>query len=578
MTSDTVAIEPLTLSFDAVLPMPGSKSHTNRAIVAACLAPGETLLRHATPCDDVALLVRNVQTLGYDAEWTDREAGALRIRGGTPAASGSAVLDCGNAGTTLRFLTSLACITPGDWTLTGDERMRSRPIGDLTAALRALGADIDDTDGCPPLRIRGKRLAGGAVTLDASKSSQFLTSLLLIGAVLEHGLDIAMPSDPASPTYIDLTERVLRDFGVTLERQTRRYRIAPQTIRAPHTYEIEGDWSAVGAYLVLAELTGSRIDVPNLRPDSPQGDRLVPHVIAALRGDGSRTVDCADIPDQLMNLAVLAAHRKGDTTFTGAANLRLKECDRLAATREELGKLGIQIEEQPDGLVVHGAARLCPAVLDARNDHRMAMCFAVLGSLTPGVTIQGPACVSKSYPRFFEDLRNLHRSPRCVAIVGMRGSGKSHLGRKVAAKLKLAHVDTDKVFIAAHGEIKTYVALHGWDAFRAEEERVVAEALRPGNVVSLGGGAIESAATRQALRKASVNVWLDVRAGEITERLKKLQRPALTDLPLEKEVPMILAKRNPLYAEVASIRIPPSIPFPRHVPWVISQLRRRCSW
>ena len=590
MTNRAVAIDPLRLPFDIQMAMPGSKSHANRAIIAACLTDGETILDHATPCDDVALLVTNVQMMGYDVGWVDRDVGTLRVGGGIPHGQRCAhrtPLQCGNAGTTLRFLTSLAAITPGEWVVTGDERMQQRPIGDLTSALRALGADIEDTNGCPPLRIRGKRLPGGEVQLDASKSSQFLTSLLLIGPTLEKGLTINLISDATSPTYINLTQKVMKDFGVTIERSDRLLRVptthyslptcAEPSRRAGH-YPIEGDWSAVGAYLILAELTGSRIDVPNLSPDSQQGDRKLPSVIASLRGTGNRTIDCTDFPDQVMNIGILAAHRNGKTTLTGAANLRHKECDRLAVLREELTKAGVDIAEHPDGLIITGKATLKPTTFDPHHDHRMAMCFAILGCLAKGMTIRDPECVSKSYPQFFEDLQKLNAAPKAIAIVGMRGAGKSNLARQLARKLKLKAIDTDKIFIERHGPIGEYVKAHSWEAFRGEEENIVAECLKPGYVISLGGGAIESVKTREHLKRDALTIWMQVKEQEIVARLKKLKRPPLTDLPLEKEVPMILKKRTPLFQEVASLALPASIPFPGHAAYLVRKLKARCSW
>ncbi len=592
MAEPLLTVVPLSLPFDARLAMPGSKSHANRAIVAACLAGGTTVLKHATPCDDVAALVKNLQQMGFDLTWTDAEKGTLTVRGGipssnTPVAESSnsplrnmrrITLDCGAAGTTLRFLTSLACITPGEWTVTGSERMRQRPIGDLTDALRVLGADIEDTNDCPPLRICGKRITGGDVTLDAGKSSQFLSSLLLIGSSLERGLQVTLPSNPASPSYIDLTERVLRDFGVEIKRTPRRYHIGPITPASPGEYVIEGDWSAVGAYLVLAEITGSRIDALNLSPDSMQGDKALPKAIAALRGDGARTLDARDIPDQVMNLAVLAAHREGETTITGAANLRLKECDRLAVITTELSKTGIMIEERPDGLVIRGKSGLRDAMLDPHDDHRMAMAFAILGCLHTGIRIRHPECVSKSYPRFFEDLHAVTKSPRSIAIVGMRGCGKSHLARQLARRLKLKHVDTDKVFSAEHGDIRAFVEKHGWEAFREKEAEAVEACLRPGFVTALGGGAVETKRVRALLKKHATVIWMQVREKDVVERLKKLDRPALTDMPLEREVPMILKKRTPLYASVADLELPASIPFPGHASYLTRKLRARCSW
>lgn len=578
MAERLFTVAPLSLPFDARLAMPGSKSHANRAIVAACLAGGTTVLKHATPCDDVATLVKNLQLMGFDLTWTDANTGTLTIHGGMPVKPGAATLDCGAAGTTLRFLTSLACITPGEWTVTGSERMRQRPIGDLTDALRALGANIEDTNDCPPLRIRGKNITGGDVTLDAGKSSQFLSSLLLIGSALERGLQITLPSDPASPSYIDLTERVLRDFGVEMKRTPRRYHIEPITPAAPGEYAIEGDWSAVGAFLVLAEITGSRIDALNLSPDSAQGDKALPKAIAALRGAGARTLDARDIPDQVMNLAVLAAHREGETTITGAANLRLKECDRLAVITKELSKTGIVIAERPDGLVISGKSGLRDATLDPHDDHRMAMAFAILGCLHDGIRIRHPECVSKSYPRFFVDLETVTKSSRSIAIVGMRGCGKSNLARQLARRLKLKHVDTDKVFSAEHGDIRAFVEKNSWEAFRVKEADAVEACLRPGFVTALGGGAIETPRVRELLKKHATVIWMQVREKDMVERLKKLNRPALTDMPLEREVPMILKKRTPLYASVADLELPASIPFGGHASYLTRKLRARCSW
>lgn len=581
MPPKTLSIEPLSLPFDIDLPMPGSKSHANRAIILACLTPGKTTITNATPCDDVALLVKNLMAMGFAIRWVDERKGTLEVTGGFPNPNPNpnpTTLFCENAGTTLRFLTSLACLTPGNWIITGSPRMQQRPIGDLTKALHTLGADIRDTNGCPPLHIRGGTLQGGTVVLDASKSSQFLTSLLLIGPVLPRGLIITLPSPATSPTYIDLTEQVLRDVGVRIKRSALRYEVTPQTPRSPGTYAIEGDWSAAGAYLVLAEMTGSRFTSSTLSMQSKQGDRQIIDHIRALRGNANRMIDCTNTPDQVMNLAVLAARRHGKTTITGAANLRLKECDRLAVITEQLRKAGVRIDEHPDGIILHGHTKLRRATLDPSGDHRMAMAYAVLGSLQSGIRVTDPGCVSKSYPHFFSDLQLLHTSPRCLAIVGMRGCGKSNLGKRLASKLKLTFVDTDAVFKKTHGEIGAYVKRNGWPAFRAEEERIVDNSLKPGHVVSLGGGAIESEKTRELLQREALTIWMQVTAKTITERLKKLKRPALTNMPLEKEVPMVLKKRTPLYKEVAEIVLPPHINFAKQRGYILSQLEERCSW
>jgi len=578
MTSSPLSIRRLTLPFDAIIALPGSKSHANRAIIAACLAEGTTVLRNATPCDDVALLVQNIRRMGFDARWVDRKKGTLRIRGDMPKRKPKTTLFCGNAGTTLRFLVSLACLTPGEWTVTGDKRMLERPIKELTAALKAIGADIRDADGFPPLRIRGGNMRGGDVTLDASRSSQFLSSLLLIGSALDDGIRIRIASALASPSYIDLTERVIRDFGGTMKRDRGMFGVAPKILRSTGTYDIEGDWSAAGAFLVLAELSGSNVRFGNLQGDSLQGDRMLPQFIEKLRGEGERLIDCSSTPDQVMNLAVLAAHRNGETRITGAANLRIKECDRLAVLREELGKTGIDIAEHPDGLIIRGRATLKPALLRTKDDHRMAMCFAILGSLHADIRIDNPSCVSKSYPLFFKDLTNLKHSQRCIAIVGMRGAGKTHLGRCLASRLKMKHADIDALFERAHGKIAAFVARHGWQAFRTEEERLISLALRPGAVVSLGGGAVECKRTRELLRTQALTVWLKVDESTLLTRLELLKRPPLTSLPLKEEIHLIQKKRTPLYQEVADIVIPDDLPCSKHITHILSQLQKRCSW
>ncbi|MEI8229783.1 MAG: 3-phosphoshikimate 1-carboxyvinyltransferase [Candidatus Peregrinibacteria bacterium] len=582
MKSPPTQIRPLSLPFDAELTLPGSKSHANRAIIAACLAKGTTTITNATPCDDVSLLVENVQRMGYRAEWQNKAKGVLVINGGKPVEQLSATLSCHNAGTTLRFLTSLACITPGHWTITGSERMLQRPIGDLTAALKALGADIDDTNGFPPLRINGKNLPCGNITLDASKSSQFLSSLLLIGSSLASGLNVTLKNSLASPGYIALTEKVLKDFGAQVQKSNNTFSVIPTKLHSISHYAIEGDWSAAGAFLVLAELTGSRIRFSNLTGESLQSDRLIPRLIKKLRGLGPLTIDCTETPDQLMNLAILAAHREGTTIFTGAGNLRIKETDRLHVLAEELKKVGITSEETPDGIIIrsttHYPLPTTHCVIDPHHDHRFVMAFAILGSMMPGIEVADPECVCKSYPDFLRDLQSLHSSPRCIAIVGMRGCGKTNLAKGASKKLKLRRIDIDMEFKKSHGDIASFVKEKGWPAFRKIEEELVAASLKPGIVVALGGGAIESANTRKLLKTEALTIWIQTTQAELLRRLKDSKRPALTSLPLKQEIAEVLKKRTPLYQEVAVMELKDTIRPSELATKLCSLLRERCSW
>lgn len=613
-------IAPLKLPFDVSLTMPGSKSHVNRALVCAALSEGETTITGVTPFDDVIHMVNGLQTLGFDVQWSNENKSEITVEG-----CGSTLPDpdpnpdpifCGNAGTAVRFLTSLACIVPGDWIITGDEHMQKRPIQPLIDALRELGVEIEAENNCPPIHIKGGTLTESETILDATKSSQYLTSLLLIAPALPSGLTINLTEAPTSPSYIDLTEKVMSDFGVAMIRKDApavrlnksapiSYSVEASNYKAQSQYAIEGDWSAATSFLVLAEATNSRVRFTNLNPDSLQGDRKIPEAIRKMRELGDLTIDCTDFPDQMMNLCVLAAKRESPTHFRGAANLRLKECDRIGVTVEELSKAGIDITEHEDGVDINtrlqptgsgsGSDPKCkpdpdpdpiprnkriandPVLLNPHQDHRMAFCYATLGSLTGGISIQDPECVSKTYPHFYDDLQKLHENARCIAIVGMRASGKSRFGKRLAPKIGMQFIDTDTVFVSAHGDIGTYVEQNGWEAFRAEEERIIAESLRSGHVVSLGGGAIESEKTQKLLDREALVIWIHATVDGTVERLQKAKRPPLTDLPLEEEVRTVLQKRDPLYQSVADFVIDESTPYKKHISSALQALSDSCS-
>jgi 3-phosphoshikimate 1-carboxyvinyltransferase len=551
-------MKPLRRPFDLELALPGSKSHANRLLVAAALANGVSTIRGATPCEDVELMVGNLARLGFAVRWSDRARGEVAITGGIPRGPGRATLDCGNAGTTLRFLCAVSALVPGEWTLTGTARMRQRPIGPLVHALRALGADIEDQNGCPPVAVRGGTLRGGRVAVDASLSSQFASALLLISNAAPSPLTLEI-ADATSEPYLELTRSVLADF-------------------APGSHEVEGDWSAAGAFLVLAELTHSRLRPTNLRPDSAQGDRELPRLIATLREPGELTVDCRALPDQLMNLAVLAAHRHDGTRFVGAANLRHKESNRLAVLVGELQKVGIAIVEHEDGVLVRPSPVLRPAKLDPHGDHRLAMAFALLAMLHAGIEVIDHGCVAKSYPGFFADLRSIHDQPRGVALVGMRGAGKSTLGAALAQRWAVPSADSDAEFERQHGPIAEFVAAHGWPEFRRREEAVVDAVLRPGQVSALGGGAVLSAATRQRLRERALVVFVDEDLAALQERIARRPRPSLTGGDPVDELARVLAERLPLYRGVADLVLAPGAERRQRIDAIDRHCRSLCSW
>lgn len=562
--------------FDVTLRLPGSKSVAQRALAVAALSSGETIVHRVTACDDVLRMIAGLHALGFDIEH-DEVAETVRCRGGLPTEPGEATLHCGNGGTALRFLMSIATLVRGRWTLDGDEAMRRRPMGDLVSAWRSLGVEMTATGGSPPIVVEGGRRAGGEVSLDASVSSQFLSSLLLVAPHLEGGLSIDVSRRLASPGYVALTAEVMGQFGHVVAREGDVFSVKEGSGTPPSDYEVEADWSAAGVWSVMAEMTGGEWRDPALRADSLQSDRLLDQSIQSLRGEGERVIDVTETPDQLMNLAILAARRVGITRFVGAENLRGKECDRLAVTARELERIGVDVQEEPDGLVVKGPSRPVAGSIDPEGDHRMVMAFAALGTLTDGLSIEESECVAKSYPGFVHDLERATRSPRCLALVGLRGAGKSTLGRALAEAFELEFVDTDARFVEQFEDIDAFVEREGWGAFRAAEERICVESFRAATVVALGGGAIESAAVRAALTSVTV-IWVDESLDVLRERLSRTDeaRPSVTGVPVAEEIAALDLRRRPHHAALADLVLPPGESVAVRIKRIEEALT--CSW
>jgi len=526
-------------------------------LVAAATSGRAITVIGATPCDDVRHLVAGLAALGFEARYTDEARGNVRVgpRAANPPAT--AEIFCGNAGAALRFLVSVAAITQGHWTITGDAAMLRRPVRPLVLAWRQLGVDISDSDGCPPVRVRGGGSAGDRVLLDATASSQFVSSLLLAGSGLPAGLDIEFVGRPASIEYAQLTCSVLQQLGIEATLRSDGASVRRGKGSSVGELCVGSDWSAMGVWTCLHFLSGSLVRATNLRRGSGQPDEQLARVLAPLRGDGERSVDVSAMPDQFLNLAIVAALRTGTTRLAGASNLRHKECDRIAVMARELTRAKVAVQELPDGLVVHGQGRVSPAAVDPQGDHRVAMAWALLGLLVPGITVSDPDCVAKSYPMFWQHLDAVQRSPRCVAVVGMRGSGKSTFASALAKRTGLDWIDTDSLFEAGHGPIAAFVARHGWPAFRDHEAQLVAASIAPGRIVSTGGGAIEHEPTRALLRARALTVWLDGPADLLRARLfaDGKVRPSVTGAAPAVEVDELLTRRHPLYAEVAEVRL-----------------------
>ncbi|MCA9319835.1 MAG: hypothetical protein KDB53_03825, partial [Planctomycetes bacterium] len=556
-------------------------SHANRLLALAALHPGRRVLMGATPCDDVQTMVDGLTTLGFRLEWQDRSRGRIVIDGGLPVHEGNGTLPCGPAGTALRFLVAIAALVPGEWTITGDERMRERPIGPLVSALRELGVEAEDASGCPPVRVRGGTWRHDACRLDASLSSQFLSALLLAGSAREGGIQVDLTTALASPGYLRATESALRHFGHGLEREGERLRLVSVPSRGRRLLRVDADWSAAGFWLVLSSLTGGDFHDPALwKGGSDQPDFDLPKMLAFMRKPGDLDLDLSALPDQAMNLAVVAARRRGRTRFRGLANLRHKECDRLTVMTREFQRAGITIKEEPDGVIIEGPATLRPCTFNPEGDHRMVMALALLGSLADGLSVSDADCVSKSYPGFIRDLERAHERARAIAIIGMRGAGKSSLAVSLARVLGLRSLDTDAIVEARLGQSIADVVRHrGWSAFRDAESQAVATALEPNCVVALGGGAIETEDVRCRLQDRAVVVWVREAVPTLVTRLRANEdRPRLSDAALEDEVASFAARRDPIHAMIADIVLPSGVDLETRTSQCWQALQDLCSW
>jgi 3-phosphoshikimate 1-carboxyvinyltransferase len=422
---ESLEITPLAAPLSGSIRPPGSKSITNRALVCAALAQGESVIRGALDSEDTQLMVAALRQLGVAVEAAD-ENRTLRVTGCDgrwPAKK--AELFVGNSGTTVRFLTAALATGQGTYRLDGVARMRERPIGDLVAALRGLGVDAkaEGPGACPPVAIRAAGLPGGSAEVAGDVSSQFLSGLMLAGPYAQLPLELHVTGELVSQPYVIMTQRVMEAFGaqVSASPDLMRLTIANDRRYVGRAYDVEPDASAASYFFAAAAVSGGRVTVEGLGRDSLQGDMAfcdcLEQMGARVERDAAATtvvggplrgiaVDMNAISDTVPTLAVAALLAEGPTRIHNVAHIRHKETDRIAAVACELRKLGATVEEHPDGMVIHPGP-LHGASIATYGDHRMAMSFAIAGLKIPGVCILDPGCTAKTYPQFFADLARL---------------------------------------------------------------------------------------------------------------------------------------------------------------------------
>ena len=422
--TETLEILPAAGPVRAAVRPPGSKSITNRALVCAALADGKSTLLGTLSSDDTQVMIDGLRRLGITVDSLE-EGRRLLVTGcnGHPPAD-EAELFVGNSGTTVRFLTALACLGQGNFSLDGVQRMRQRPIEDLVSALRQLGADVNcpADNGCPPVLIRANRLQGGQCTVRGDISSQFLSGLLMAAPAAATDTTIRIEGTLVSVPYVKMTLEVMRSFGVDVKHDSELNELTiPTATYQSCDYNVEPDASAASYFWSAAAVTGGEVKVEGLSRQSLQGDVAFVDCLAQMGCDVTAgndyitvrsgtlrgiDVDMNAISDTVQTLSVVALFAEGPTTIRNVAHIRHKETDRIAAVASELRKLGATVHEQPDGLRIE-PGEFRGAHIETYDDHRMAMSFSLAGLVRPGVIVCDPQCTEKTYPDFFQDLEEI---------------------------------------------------------------------------------------------------------------------------------------------------------------------------
>lgn len=402
--------------------IPGSKSVTARALFLSAAAAGTSELLHPLRSDDTEAFAAGLTSLGYAVEagessWT--------VTGSATGPSGQASVYCRDAGTAARFLPTLAGCGSGSFRFDASEQLRRRPIQPVTSALRRLGASVEfeHAENHLPFTVETRGLSGGSIEVDAEVSSQFLTGLLMAAPLMRDGLAIAVPRLVSAP-YIEMTVRMMASFGVSVQTDGRTFTVPAQPYTAQR-YEIEPDASTSSYFFAAAALTGNSITVPGLGSASLQGDVEFARILQRMGAEvdfGERhitvtgtgnlhgiDVNMRDVSDTMPTLAAIAPFADGPVRIHDVANTRVKESDRLEACAVNLRRLGITVSTGPDWIeILPGKPE--PALMECFRDHRIAMSFSITGLRTPGITLDDPDCVRKTFPEFHQVLSQVRQA------------------------------------------------------------------------------------------------------------------------------------------------------------------------
>lgn len=409
---------PCSKSVQGEIRIPGSKSISNRAILIASLADGVSSLEGLLYSDDTHYMMKACENLGSTFK---QKHECLEVKGcnGELLAYEKEIY-IGNAGTAARFLTAALTLGQGRYELTGNERMQQRPIVNLIDALNDLGCNVTDSKstGCPPVRVIASGMPGGTVRIRGDQSSQYISAILLMAPYAQKSTTINIIGSLVSKSYVEMTMRLMKEFGVRSQWVNEKtIKIDAQQNYQARAFSIEGDASSASYFFGMAAITGGRIKVTGMEPNSTQGDLGLIHILekmgckvhwekdgVVLQGRKLKAVDVDmnTMSDVAPTLAVVALFAEGTTRINNVGNMRIKECDRISATAKELKKLGAQVEEWDTGLSITGQKTFQSAEFETYDDHRMAMSLSLVGLKVPDIVIKNPQCVTKTFPMFFD--------------------------------------------------------------------------------------------------------------------------------------------------------------------------------
>ena len=423
---ESLTLHPIS-KVNGVVNLPGSKSVSNRALLLAAMARGKTRLTNLLDSDDIRHMLNALSSLGVNYTLSkDKTVCDVEGLGRPFEAPEELEIFLGNAGTAMRPLAAALCLGTGENVLTGEPRMKERPIGHLVSSLRQAGAKVTylEEEGYPPLKIIGTGLSGGTVEIDGSISSQFLTAFLMAAPMASDDVTIKITGELVSKPYIDITLHIMAQFGVKVENNNYTEFVIRkgQSYQSPGEFLVEGDASSASYFLAAAAIKGGEIKVTGIGRNSIQGDIQFAEALAKMGADiewgddfvisrvgklKAVDLDFNHIPDAAMTIATTALFADGTTAIRNVYNWRVKETDRLHAMATELRKVGAEVEEGHDYIVITPPESLKHAAIDTYDDHRMAMCFSLVALSNTPVTINDPKCTSKTFPDYFDKLESL---------------------------------------------------------------------------------------------------------------------------------------------------------------------------